>query len=283
MKRQDLVVEVIYAPLVGGSEMLAFNLCREWQTSGIKARICCLYERSGALTSSFDEAGIPYDLLDIGGHGLLGRWMRTIRSFLRVRPRALTLTMFVRLLLSDLFIHGIGGALYDQMTDQIMDQLFGVRPAYACASAGWLLPIAGHIDQSHADISQLKWRQHHLRSNPEQLAPKTALPGQALELSKQRHDLITSINQSLIADRREHRRRGLHWLQRRADFRQLHEINARLLTLFDPQVNQIASQMTSAELTQKNLSVASWREYFIALHPRASLQQLVAVIRSKAT
>lgn len=202
---------------------------------------------------------------------------------LRVRPRALTLTMFVRLLLSDLFIHGIGGALYDQMTDQIMDQLFGVRPAYACVSAGWLLPIAGHIDQSHADISQLKWRQHHLRSNPEQLVPKTSLPGQAMELAKQRQCLITSINQSLIADRREHRRRGAHWLQRRADFRQLHEINARLLTLFEPHVNQIASQMSSAELTQKNLSVASWREYFIALHPRASLQQLVATIRSKAT
>lgn len=87
--RRELVVEVIYAPLVGGSEMLAFNLCKEWQALGIKTRICCLYERGGALTAMFEKAGISYDLLDIGGHGLLGRWMRTWRYFLRTRPSAI--------------------------------------------------------------------------------------------------------------------------------------------------------------------------------------------------
>jgi hypothetical protein len=200
---------------------------------------------------------------------------------LRVRPRAMTLTMFVRLLLSDLFIHGIGGALYDQMTDQIMYKLFGVCPAYACASAGWLLPVAGHIDQSAGNLSHLKWRENHLRCNPEQLVPQNELTAAAKDLLHQRRDLISAINQSLITDRQEHRRRGPHWLRRRADFRRLHEINTLLLQRFGPQVDKLKSQMNHAELTQRNLSAARWREYFLAFHPRASLQQLITVIQSR--
>ena len=200
---------------------------------------------------------------------------------LRVRPRALTLTMFVRLLLSDLFIHGIGGALYDQMTDRVMDQLFGVHPAYACASAGWLLPLAEQINQRGANISQLKWRQHHLKSNPELLVPPSSLTDQAAGAAKRRQDLISEIARSLAEDRRQHGRRGPHWLQRRAKFRDLHDINARLLTMFQPQVEAMKLQMRQAEATPNNVSVASWREYFIALHPRASLQELIAEIQSR--
>ena len=38
---------------------------------------------------------------------------------IKIRTRALTTTLFARLVLSDLFLHGIGGAKYDQVTDQI--------------------------------------------------------------------------------------------------------------------------------------------------------------------
>ena len=200
-----------------------------------------------------------------------------------VRPRALTLTMFVRLLLSDLFIHGIGGALYDQMTDQIMMNLFGVRPAYACASAGWLLPLAGFNDQKIVNIPQLKWQEHHLRANPEQLAGEAHLNDKTQSLLEERRTLIAGINQSLITQRAEHRRRGPYWSQRRLHFQHLHDINAQLLEVFAPQMHQMQSQIREAELAAKNLSVAGWREYFIALHPRSSLRELIATIQSKVT
>ncbi|MDA8376640.1 MAG: hypothetical protein M0Z50_06235 [Planctomycetia bacterium] len=201
---------------------------------------------------------------------------------LHVRPRALTLTMFVRLLLSDLFIHGIGGALYDRMTDQIMEQLFGVRPAYACASAGWLLPLAEQMDPAQADISRLKWQQHHLRSNPELFMASAPLSGQAGELLKQRRDLIAGIAQCLTEDRSQQLRRSSRWLQRRADFRRLHEINAQLRSLFGPQAETLAAQRRFAEFIKENMAVANWREYFIALHSHAALEQLVAAIRAMA-
>ena len=42
---------------------------------------------------------------------------------IRLRTRALTTTLFTRLCLCDLFVHGIGGAKYDEMTDST-----GLRP-----------------------------------------------------------------------------------------------------------------------------------------------------------
>ena len=47
---------------------------------------------------------------------------------IRLRSRALTTTMFARLLLGDLFIHGIGGAKYDEVGDEIIRRFFEFKP-----------------------------------------------------------------------------------------------------------------------------------------------------------
>ena len=56
-----------------------------------------------------------------GPRGVLRR--RALRELparsIRLRTRALTTTMFSRFLLGDLFIHGIGGAKYDELGDEI--------------------------------------------------------------------------------------------------------------------------------------------------------------------
>ena len=46
----------------------------------------------------------------------------------RLRTRALTTTMFARFVLGDLFIHGIGGAKYDELGDEISGRFFGFEP-----------------------------------------------------------------------------------------------------------------------------------------------------------
>jgi hypothetical protein len=62
---------------------------------------------------------------------------------IRIRTRALITTLAARLLLGDLFIHGIGGAKYDQLTDQIISRFFGIDPpGYFVASGTLHLPIA---------------------------------------------------------------------------------------------------------------------------------------------
>jgi len=62
---------------------------------------------------------------------------------LRLAPRALTLTTFARLLFADVFIHGIGGGRYDQITDRFVQKFFRVTPpSFAVATATLLFPTA---------------------------------------------------------------------------------------------------------------------------------------------
>ena len=46
----------------------------------------------------------------------------------KIRPRALLTTMYSRLVLSDLFLHGIGGGKYDQLGDRVIQSFFGILP-----------------------------------------------------------------------------------------------------------------------------------------------------------
>src|SRR5262249_14513207 len=64
------------------------------------------------------------------------------RSGFKVRPRALTNTLFARLFLCDLFVHGIGGGKYDELTDEIMHRFYGIEPPeFLVFSATLLLPF----------------------------------------------------------------------------------------------------------------------------------------------
>ena len=62
---------------------------------------------------------------------------------LRIGPRALTLTMFMRLFVADVFVHGIGGGRYDQITDRLIRDHFGIEPPrFGVTTATMYLPQA---------------------------------------------------------------------------------------------------------------------------------------------
>lgn len=62
---------------------------------------------------------------------------------IRLRTRALITTLFARLFLGELFLHGIGGAKYDQVTDLLIRRFFGLEPpGYLTLTATLRLPIA---------------------------------------------------------------------------------------------------------------------------------------------
>ena len=71
----------------------------------------------------------------------LHRWLVARRH--RLAPRALTLTMFLRLFVADQFVHGIGGGRYDQVADRIIADFFAVEPpAFAVTTATLFFPDA---------------------------------------------------------------------------------------------------------------------------------------------
>jgi hypothetical protein len=190
-----------------------------------------------------------------------------------IRPRALTLTLYVRTFLSDLFIHGIGGAMYDEMTDQIANQIGLPIGGYQCASAGWLLP-AGQKSESHApSIPELIQRRHHLKHNPQLIYQNATPPVAVADLLAERSRLITALaRRSPPADTAAR-------AKARENFARLHAINARCHE-FSPMMDQIDRAIADARLHQRKKAVLGDREYFFALHGWHSLrelQQMVAV------
>jgi hypothetical protein len=85
---------------------------------------------------------------------LVREWQELERRGFKVRSRALTNTLFARLFLVDLFIHGIGGAKYDELTDEIAHRFYGSDPPrYLILSATLLLPLpafpANPVERQH--------------------------------------------------------------------------------------------------------------------------------------
>ena len=70
------------------------------------------------------------------------RLMAWGRQGVRIRSRALITTLWARLALCDLFLHGIGGGKYDQVTDRLIETFFGLAPpAIMIVSATLYLPV----------------------------------------------------------------------------------------------------------------------------------------------
>src|SRR4051794_2733273 len=98
---------------------------------------------------------------------------------IKVRTRALTTTIFARLVLSDIFLHGIGGAKYDQVTDEIVRLFFGFEPPeFATVSATLRLP---HENGAPDGIIAGQWEQRlrELKYHPEQYVDLRASNGEA--------------------------------------------------------------------------------------------------------
>jgi hypothetical protein len=98
-----------------------------------------------------------------GGWDTARELQRRLRRYTRrFSPRALTLTTFARLAFADLFVHGIGGGRYDQVTDRTFVSFFGVEPpAFAVATGTLYFPWASQ--RTRACVPCVRHEGHHLK------------------------------------------------------------------------------------------------------------------------
>ncbi|MEX0676396.1 MAG: hypothetical protein WD063_04940 [Pirellulales bacterium] len=177
----------------------------------------------------------------------------------RLRTRALITTLFARLCLGDVFLHGIGGAKYDQVTDLLIERFFGVKPpCYMTLTATLRLPVAG----SNVTLDDARRIDHQIRElayHPERFfEPSTNGEADALvgekrqwiataptpEHAKLRCRKIRSVNESLQP-----------WIA---------ETRARLLERRDQLSGLLRAQ-----------SVLASREYAFCLYPADALRALM--------
>jgi|GEM_PF-1329882 len=121
-----------------------------------------------------DEKRLPI-FLDSSGKcradgQVLGRPEEVASAYL-IRPRAATLTMFLRLFVCDLFLHGLGGADYEDAVDSIISNFFSVEPPHY-VSAALTLYFPGFDPQKRAGLeNELKI----IKKSPESFLPEEKL------------------------------------------------------------------------------------------------------------
>ena len=95
------------------------------------------------------------------------RLMAWGRQGVRIRSRALITTLWARLALSDVFLHGIGGAKYDRVTDRLIETFFGLAPpGIMVLSATLYLPVP-RPQVSNENLREIRRELRELTYHPE--------------------------------------------------------------------------------------------------------------------
>jgi len=199
---------------------------------------------------------------------------------IRLRTRALTTTLFARLFLGDLFVHGIGGAKYDEMTDRIFTRFFHLTPPrYLTLSATKFLPFCQPYDVQHCDETCLKRVLRDLDFNSDRHLTTDQL-SEAESLLKQKQALIqdqqaADSGQERVIDTAERRRRN------RLRFRELREVDAKLTLLTAKLRDQINEDLTTVRQQMSANSVIQSREMSFVLYPEQVLKELFDKLSSE--
>jgi hypothetical protein len=195
------------------------------------------------------------DLPPPGDRDFVAAWRGLGAGGYKARPRALTTTLFARLLLADVFIHGIGGAVYDELTDELMRRFFGVTPpAFVVLSGTRWLPLGGGGDTIE-DRRRLARLLRDLEHNPQRhLAPGDETAG-------------------LMSERRE-------WVQqrpttragRRERFLRLRELTERLAAFLDGRRDDLRAELAALDDRLAADAILRRRDYSFCLYPESVLR-----------
>lgn len=186
-----------------------------------------------------------------------------------VRPRALTLTLWARLAVCDLFVHGIGGAKYDRINDGIFRRYYRCDPPpYACVTATLRLPLP-HFPVGRGDLLEAHRRTRDLSFNPQRY-----IPNAPADLLAERERLI-----ALSAELRASRAAGL---QRRKVFHAIRDLNQRIVSSQPELAAQFDQRRRQIELQVESNAIADSREFFYALQPKSRLEMLTSRLREAA-
>lgn len=184
-----------------------------------------------------------------------------------IRPRALMTTTVLRLIASDLFIHGIGGAKYDQVTDEINRQFFCIEPPeYVTATATAHLPIS-FVPIGEEDLQWVESRLRDVEFNPDRAIDDV------MEHDAQWQTLLEQKSR-LLADVPDFPEKRL-WHQK------LEEVNEKLR-------NQIAEPVARLRIDRDQIvsrlhqkQILTSREYSLLLFPKDGLQNLLLDLAEK--
>lgn len=192
----------------------------------------------------------------------------------RVAPRALTTTLFCRVWLADLFIHGIGGAVYDQMTDALIEHFYGLEPPPFFVVTGTLHHPIGDLPRASAD--EVRRQQRLIRELEHQPERHVSDPPPELLAEKQR--LIAEENSRREATLTREERRALRQENHRRWLR-LKEINVELAaTLADRRSSALSEYGKMYQSRFEARYAPQSREFSAWLYPEPMLRKFFGTL-----
>ncbi len=189
----------------------------------------------------------------------------------RLRPRALATTLFSRLLLADLFIHGIGGAKYDEMTDPLGTEFFGVEmPEYLTLTGTRWLPLGGGFPTALSDWRAAQRDVRDARYNGEKF-----VNGEANLLVAEKRRLVAELK-ALQGERRGGRAGRS---RRREVARQLRAVEQGLAAAAAHRMPELLARRQEFESQVEANRILRSREFAAVLHPLEAYAEWIAQIR----
>jgi hypothetical protein len=175
-----------------------------------------------------------------------------LRSAVTMAPKAVALTLFSRVFLSDLFIHGFGGARYDSITDAVARGYWEIEPpAFVVASMTLYLPVGAHV-VSDAELAEARHRVKRFEHNPDSMLSEAEFDdprerARAIALAEEKTSLVSLI--------------GRDGSDKKALGTRIRAVNAELASILEPVGTALRSRLKELESQHEAFEALTDRTY----------------------
>ena len=183
----------------------------------------------------------------------------------RLRPKAVSLTLFVRLFLADWFVHGIGGSLYESVTNHMIENYYKIGPLrFGVATLTMTLPLSNNLTFPEKHISQLKHELHNIKHNPEKYIDDSILEEEPVAslFQAKREEIVRAKDRSLPSN------------ERKAAWNLLSRINESLSEYTREDTKALETRIRELEKNMISQEVRNDRKYFLGLFSEKKLRKL---------
>jgi len=235
-----------------------------------------LYLRPGERETLLSDRGGWEQRLPITAEGDLTRAVGILQEWadggVRIRPRALAVTLWIRLALADLFIHGIGGARYDQITDELIRRFFGLEPPGFFTLSGTLyLPV-----ERPRGIRE-KWLDLHKQFRELLWHPERFFhcPHQAIQTDGT-SSIASDGPEALAAEKWRWIHSPVSRENARSRFLAIRRINQTLQSWLTEVQEKLLAEKAHLEALMQAEKILGWRDWPFCFYPERSLREFFA-------
>jgi hypothetical protein len=186
------------------------------------------------------------------------------RQGIKLRPRALVTTMYARLVLGDLFLHGIGGAKYDQLTDLIIQRFFGLTPPHLLTLSATALLLEDRCGELRDQVRKTRELLRDMRYHPE------------------RHIVPSAAAQRWCAEKADRLAGDPPRGQRRQWHQAIESVNAALQSHLSVAPESLRRQLEAQTAALRQAVLFASREFAFCLFPENILRPLLLALSTAA-